>query len=101
VQDLRPGDEDREEGEGGGVQAKILYVLKTTLMGNKKEIGKTKPELQEIIDKLEQYKQQLYDSSEIGSMKFQHMQSALHWAKQIVRDCYGAPREKNSVAWIK
>jgi hypothetical protein len=70
-------------------------------MKKKKEVGTKQPELQEIIDKLDAYRKQLSESPKIGSMKFQHMQSALHWAKQIVRDCYGAEREKNAIAWMK
>jgi len=70
-------------------------------MAKKKEVGKRQPELQEIIDKLDIYRKQLSENKKIGSMKFQHMQAALHWAKQIIRDCYEAPREKNAVAWMK
>lgn len=67
----------------------------------KKESGTKQPELQEIIDKIEEYRKQLADNPKISPTKFHHMQNALHWAKQIVRDCYGAEREKNALAWIK
>jgi hypothetical protein len=59
----------------------------------KKENGTKQPKLHEIIDKLDAYREQLSKSPKVGSMKFQHMQSALH--------CYGAEREKNAVAWMK
>jgi hypothetical protein len=65
------------------------------------EKGSKQPELQEIIDKLEKYRQQLFDNPKISSTKFANMQTTIHWAKQIVRDCYGAEREKNAIAWIK
>lgn len=70
-------------------------------MKKQKEKGTKHPELQEVIDRLEQYKESLHVSSTVSSTKFDHMQSALHWAKQIVRDCYGAPREENATAWVK
>lgn len=67
----------------------------------KKEIGTKQPELQEIIDKIEEYRKQLAESKRVSSTRFSHMQEALHWAKQIVRDCYGAERENGAIAWIK
>lgn len=65
------------------------------------EVGTKQPELQEIIDKLDAYRLQLNDNQKVSATRFSHMQEALHWAKQIVRDCYGAEREKNAIAWIK
>lgn len=65
------------------------------------EVGTKQPELQEIINRLEEYRTQLNDNPKVSSTRFAHMQEALHWAKQIVRDCYGAEREKNAIAWIK
>lgn len=70
-------------------------------MAKKKEIGKRKPELQEILNKLEDYREELFENPKVGSMKFSHMQTALHWAKQIVRKCYDATPEKNAKAWVK
>lgn len=69
-------------------------------MQKKKETGTRKPELQEIIDALDRYREELHVSSTISSTKFMHMQSGLYAAKQIVRDLYGAPR-KSETAWIK
>lgn len=68
---------------------------------NKKETGIKQPELHEIIDRLEEYRKQLADNPKVSQTKFHHMQSALHWAKQIVRDCYGAELEKGAQAWVK
>jgi hypothetical protein len=67
----------------------------------KKEAGGKQPELQEIIDKIEAYRKQLADNPKISSTRFSHMQTALHWAKQIVRDCYGAKMEVGAQAWVK
>lgn len=67
----------------------------------KKETGTKSPELQEIIDKLDVYRAQLADNPKISATRFSHMQLALHGAKQIVRDCYGAEREKGAKAMIK
>ena len=65
------------------------------------EVGTKQPELQEIINRLEEYRIQLNDNPKVSATRFAHMQEALHWAKQIVRDCYGAEREKNAIALIK
>lgn len=70
-------------------------------MPKKKEVGKKQPELHEVIAALDKYKERLYESDKIGSMKFMHMQDCLHWTKQIIRDLYGAERETGAVAWIK
>lgn len=67
----------------------------------KKEKATKQPELQDVLDRLDEYRESLHVSSTVSSTKFDHMQSALHSAKQIVRDCYGAPREKNANAWVK
>lgn len=67
----------------------------------KKEVGTKQPELQYIIDQLEEYRKQLHNDPKISPTRFSHYQTALHWAKQIVRDCYGAPRETGATAWIK
>jgi hypothetical protein len=66
----------------------------------KKEKGTRQPELHEIIEALDKYKDNLHKSKTVGPMKFMQMQSALFGAKQIVRDLYGAPR-KGETAWIK
>jgi hypothetical protein len=68
---------------------------------SKKEKGTRQPELQEVIDKLEEYREQLADNPKVSATRFSHMQIALHGAKQIVRDCYGAEREKGAKAMIK
>ena len=70
-------------------------------MAKKKEKGAKKPELQEVILVLDAYRQVLFDDKKISTTKFGHMQTALHWAKQLIRDCYGAPREKRATAWVK
>lgn len=70
-------------------------------MQKKKEKGTKQPELEEVIDKLEEYRLQLFNDSVTSSTKFSHMQTALHWAKQAIRDCYGAKRESGAVAWVK
>lgn len=68
---------------------------------NKKEIRTKYPELQEIIDKIDKYREQLHNNPKVSATRFNHMQTALHWAKQIIRDCYGAEREKGAQAWVK
>lgn len=67
----------------------------------KKEKGTRQPELQEILNNLDAYRLQLFNDSTTSATKFKHMQSAIHSAKQIVRDCYGAKREKGALAWVK
>jgi len=66
----------------------------------KKEKGTKKPELHEVIEAFESYRKQLFESSTVSATKFQHSQSALHNAKNIIRDLYGAPR-KGDTAWVK
>lgn len=62
---------------------------------------KKQPTCDEIIKALEDYREQLYVSKTIKSTEFTHMQTALHWAKQIVRDKFGVAREQGAVAWVK
>lgn len=66
-----------------------------------KEVASEQPKLSDILDRIEEYRKQLHDSPKVSATKFGHMQTALHWAKQIVRDCYGVEREKNATAWVK
>lgn len=62
---------------------------------------KTKvPTLLEIIGSIEAYRTQLYNDPKVSSTRFHHMQTALHNAKNIVRDLYGVPR-RGDRAWIK
>lgn len=70
-------------------------------MAKKKEKGTKKPELQQIIDRLELYKEELFENPKISKTRFAHMQNALHWTKQHIRTLYGAPLERNAKAWIK
>ena len=66
-------------------------------MGKKKKI---QPTCKEILDSIESYRKQLYESSTVSSTKFAHMQNALHWAKNIVRDHFGEER-KGDIGWVK
>lgn len=66
----------------------------------KKEKGTKTPELHEIIKALESYRELLFVSSTVSATKFNHSQSALHMAKNLIRDLYGAPR-KGDTAWVK
>lgn len=56
--------------------------------------------MDEIIASIEAYREQLFNSPKISATKFSHMQTALHWAKNIVRDHYGVKRESD-IAWVK
>lgn len=67
----------------------------------KKEVGTKHPELHEIIESLDGYRQQLMDDPKCSSTRFNHMQTALHFAKQLIRIHYGAPTEKRAIAWVK
>jgi len=69
-------------------------------MPKKKEIGTRQPELQEIIDALEDYREQLFKSEYVSATKFHHMQGAIHNTKNVIRQLYGA-KLKSDVAWVK
>lgn len=61
---------------------------------------KKQPTCKEIIDSIEKYRTQLFDADNVSATKFNHMQTALHWAKNIIRDHFGEER-KGDVAWSK
>jgi len=66
----------------------------------KKLRNKKQPSCEEIIDSIEKYRIQLYESKSVSATRFGHMQTALHWAKNIVRDHFGEER-KGDTAWVK
>lgn len=69
-------------------------------MPKTKEKGTRQPELQEIIDSLEAYREALYKDLYTSPTKYNHMEIALHNAKNIIRQLYGA-KQKKDIAWIK
>jgi hypothetical protein len=59
-----------------------------------------KPTCDEITKALDQYRKQLFDAKTVKSTQFMHMQTALHYAKNIVRYLHGE-KGKSEIAWIK
>lgn len=69
--------------------------------GNKlKQKKKQNPELDKILEHMEKYREMLYESKSVSSTRFNHMQTAIHGCKNIVRDHFGVPREGDT-AWVK
>jgi hypothetical protein len=65
---------------------------------NNKEVGTKQPDLRELIGQIDEYRDWLYHSKTISKTKFQHMQTALHGVKNIVRNSYGAkPQKENAL----
>lgn len=64
-------------------------------MSNKKGVTAEK-----IIEALDKYRELLHKDPKVSATKFQHMQTALFGAKQLVRDLYGIARI-SEMAWVK
>jgi hypothetical protein len=69
-------------------------------MPNKKEVATKQPDLNDLINDIEDYRKKLFESKSVSSTGFNHMQTALHGVKNIIRAHFGAPI-KGDIAWVK
>lgn len=69
-------------------------------MATSKKATKPKDDCEEIIKLIEKYRTFLYENKKLSPTKFMSMQTALHGAKNLVRDYFGKQR-KGDVAWVK
>jgi hypothetical protein len=66
----------------------------------KKTIKKKVVTEKQLLDALEKYKEQLFESDKVSATKFDHYQTALYGARCIINDAFGTPRTMIH-AWAK